>query len=41
MPGAFIQAAEDTGLIVPLGEWVLQAGCAQLRDWQKQDWPTG
>jgi EAL domain-containing protein (putative c-di-GMP-specific phosphodiesterase class I) len=36
MPGAFISAAEDTGLIVPLGEWVLEAGCAQLRDWQKQ-----
>jgi EAL domain-containing protein (putative c-di-GMP-specific phosphodiesterase class I) len=35
MPGAFISAAEDTGLIVPLGEWVLEAGCAQLRDWQK------
>ncbi len=36
MPGAFIAAAEDTGLIVPLGEWVLEAGCAQLRAWQKQ-----
>jgi diguanylate cyclase (GGDEF)-like protein len=36
MPGAFISAAEDTGLIVPLGEWVLEAGCAQLRDWQRQ-----
>ena len=36
MPGAFISAAEDTGLIVPLGEWVLEAGCEQLRAWQKQ-----
>ncbi len=36
MPGAFVQAAEDTGLIVPLGEWVLEAGCAQLRGWQQQ-----
>lgn len=36
LPGAFISAAEDTGLIVQLGEWVLEAGCAQLHAWQKQ-----
>jgi len=30
MPGAFIGAAEETGLIVPLGEWVLDAACAEL-----------
>ncbi len=36
MPGAFISAAEDTGLIVPLGEWVLEAGCAELRAWQQR-----
>ncbi|MHB1144617.1 MAG: EAL domain-containing protein [Thiobacillus sp.] len=41
MPGAFISAAEDTGLIVPLGEWVLHAGCAQMRDWQKQGKANG
>ncbi len=36
MPTALISAAEDTGLIVALGDWVLQAGCAQLRAWQQQ-----
>jgi diguanylate cyclase (GGDEF)-like protein len=41
MPATFISAAEDTGLIVQLGEWVLEAGCTQMREWQKQGKANG
>ena len=35
-PGEFIPQAEATGLIIPLGDWVLETACAQLVAWSKQ-----
>ncbi len=39
LPDSFISLAEETGLILPIGEWVLQSVCKQNKTWQALGYP--
>ena len=38
-PGDFLEIAEQTGMIVPIGAWAMRAACTQARRWRDAGWP--
>ncbi|GAB7028224.1 putative bifunctional diguanylate cyclase/phosphodiesterase [Geotalea toluenoxydans] len=39
MPDMFIQVAEESGFIIPLGEWVLRTACRKMKEWREAGLP--
>ncbi len=39
MPNRFISLAEETGLILPIGDWIVRTACAQIKAWQAEGLP--